>query len=309
MLYTLAERIMPAYYRDYYRGDYTQIRRNPAMLSSNPITALHYHKCVELGICLRGKGTTYVDNRKYSYSAGDMQVMPAGIPHLSMAEKGVPTEWFWISFEPLRILKESGMRHYELFEKMALESYSGIFHPWEYPQLAEIIYKLRDVDFENGKESDIACTFLAGQLLQECARIGNVDHTEQPITASSVKVMPAVLHIRQNYAVKELMREETIAGICNMSTSHFRAVFKRETGLTVRDFIIQTRLVAAAHLLKNTGNSVMEIALETGFGQVSCFNRSFLKAFGQTPTAFRRQFKAQIDAAESKTNLDKSTNI
>lgn len=309
MLYTLAERIMPAYYRDYYRGDYTQIRRSPAMLSSNPITALHYHKCVELGICLRGKGTTYVDNRKYSYSAGDMQVMPAGIPHLSMAEKGVPTEWFWISFEPLRVLKESGISHYELLEKLAQESYCGIFHPWEYPQLAELIYKFRDVPLDKGAETDLACAFLAGQLLLECARIGNVDHTDQTITSNSVKVMPALLHIRQNYADKDLMREETIAKTCNMSTSHFRAVFKRETGLTVRDFIIQTRLVAAAHLLKNTGSSVMDIALETGFGQVSCFNRSFRKTFGHPPTAFRKQFKAQIKAGKSKTNLDKSTNF
>lgn len=294
MLYTLAEKIMPAYYRDYYHGDYSQIQRNPAMLSSNPITALHYHKCVELGICLRGRGTTYVDNRMYNYTAGDMQVMPAGIPHLSMAEKGVPTEWFWISFEPLRILKESGIRHIELFEKMASNSYSGIFHPWEHPQLAELIYKMRDVDLDQGVLTDIACTFLAGQLLQECARIGDVDHTQQPLTDSSVKLMPAVRYIRQNYADKELMREERIAGICNMSTSHFRAVFKRETGLTVRDFIIQTRLVMAAHLLKNTNNSVMNIAMESGFGQVSCFNRIFHREFGETPSAFRKKNQSAI---------------
>lgn len=285
---------MPAYYRDYYHGDYSLIQRNPAKLSSNPITALHYHHCVELGICLQGSGTTYVDNRKYSYSAGDLQVMPAGIPHLSMAEKGVVTEWFWISFEPLRILKESGIYHLELFEEMASNSYSGIFHPWEHPQLAEIIYKFRDVDLDQGVQTDIACTFLAGQLLQECARIGDVDHTQQPLTDSSVKLMPAVRYIRQNYADKELMREERIAGICNMSTSHFRAVFKRETGLTVRDFIIQTRLVMAAHLLKNTNNSVMNVAMESGFGQVSCFNRIFYREFGETPSAFRKKNQSAV---------------
>jgi AraC-like DNA-binding protein len=107
--------------------------------------------------------------------------------------------------------------------------------------------------------------------------------------------MPAVLHIRQNYGDKELMQEEVVAGTCYMSTSHFRAVFKKETGMTVRDFIIQTRLVAAAHLLKNTDSSIMDIAAESGFGQVSCFNRSFLKAFGQTPTVFRKKSRAQVE--------------
>lgn len=294
MLYTLSEHIMPAYYRDYYHGDYTQIRRNPASLSSNPITALHYHKCVELGICLQGRGITYVDNRKYSYSAGDMQVMPAGIPHLSMAEKGIYTEWFWISFEPLRIMKESGIENYEALEQLASNSYAGIFHPWEYPQLADIICKFRDLDLDGGVKTDLACVFLTGQLLLECAKIGDIDHTDQSLTAGSVKVMPAVLHIRKHYADKELMREEHIAGICNMSISHFRAVFKRETGLTVRDFIIQTRLVAAAHLLKNTDRAVMDVALSSGFGQISCFNRSFVKAFAQTPTEFRRNSRNQV---------------
>ena len=295
MLYTLAEKIMPAYYRDYYNGDYRVIRRNPAFLSSNPITALHYHQCVELGICLQGRGITYVDNRKYNYTAGDLQVMPAGLPHLSMAEKGVPTEWFWISFEPLRILQESGIHHLPLFEKMASDSYSGIFHPWEHPELAEIIYKLRDVPLDQGVETELACTFLAGQLLQECARIGDTDRTEQPLTDSSAKLMPAVQYIRQNYADKDLMKEERIAQNCNMSVSHFRAVFKRQTGLTVRDFIIQTRLVMAAHLLRNTNNSVLDIALESGFGQISCFNRIFRREFGETPTAFRKKFRIQTD--------------
>lgn len=295
MLYTLAEKIMPAYYRDYYHGEYAVIHRNPAFLSSKPITALHYHHCVELGICLQGRGTTYVDNRKYSYSAGDLQVMPAGIPHLSMAEKGVPTEWFWISFDPLKILKESGIHHIDLLEDMASNSYSGIFHPWEHPELSEIIYKLRDVPLDQGVETDIACTFLAGQLLQECARIGDADRTEQPLTDSSVKLMPAVLYIRQNYANKDLMREERIAASCNMSISHFRAVFKRETGLTVRDFIIQTRLVMAAHLLRNTNHNVIDIALESGFGQISCFNRIFHREFGETPTAFRKKSRIQTE--------------
>ena len=295
MLYTLAEKIMPAYYRDYYHGEYAVIHRNPARLSSNPITALHYHHCVELGICLQGRGTTYVDNRKYSYSAGDLQVMPVGIPHLSMAEKGVLTEWFWISFEPLRILRESGIHHFELFENMALNSYSGIFHPWEHPQLAEIIYKLRDVPLDQGIETDLACTFLSGQLLLECARIGDTDRTEQPLTDSTVKLMPAVQYIRQNYADKDMMKEERIAASCNMSVSHFRAVFKRETGLTVRDFIIQTRLVMAAHLLRNTNNNVIDIALESGFGQISCFNRIFHREFGETPTVFRKKSRMQME--------------
>ena len=296
MLYTLSPKILPAYYRDYYHGDYRTMRRDVSFLATNPITALHYHTCLELGICVCGSGVTYVENRIYSYSAGDLQVMPAGVPHLSMGNPDDRSAWCWISLEPLRILKESRLQGFDLLQTMSENSYAGVFHPWEYPQLAELLHRFKTVQLDGTPESELECVFLTGQLLLECARIGDVDGKKQPLAGSCARVMPAVHYIRENYADKEAMREEKIARTCNMSTSHLRAVFKKETGLTVRDFIIQTRLVMAAHLLKNTDKSILDVAMESGFGQISCFNRSFLKAFSQTPTAFRKNARIQNPA-------------
>ena len=291
MLYTLSDKILPAYYRDYYHGDYTQVRRDTSKLTTNPITALHYHQCLELGICVGGSGITYVDNRIYTYSEGDLQVIPAGVPHLSMGNEEDRGTWCWISLEPMRIFREGGLRDMDALQALAESSYAGVFHPWEYPQLAEVLHQFQTLELSGDSAGRLAVLFLTGQLLLECARIGDVDGATQPMTNSSIKVMPAVRYIRTHYADAEAMREEKIAAACNMSCSHLRAVFKRETGLTVRDFVIQTRLVAAAYLLKKTKRCVMDIAMESGFGQISCFNRSFLKAFGQTPTAFRKNAK------------------
>ena len=288
MLYTLSDRIMPAYYRDYYHGDYTQVRRDVSRLTTNPITALHYHKCLELGICISGSGITYVDNRIYTYSEGDLQVVHAGIPHLSTGNKDDRGTWCWISLEPMRIFEDGGMTGLDTLQELTENSYSGVFHPWEHPHLAELLYQFQNLMLDDSQYSRLSILFLTGQLLLECSRIGNTDGTDLPMTAASAKVMPAVHYIRTNYNDAEAMREEKIAAACNMSCSHLRAVFKRETGLTVRDFVIQTRLVAAAYLLKKTERNILDIALESGFGQISCFNRSFLKVFKQTPSAFRK---------------------
>lgn len=295
VLYTLSDRIMPAYYRDYYHGDYTQVRRDTSTLLTNPITALHYHQCLELGICVSGSGITYVDNRIYTYSEGDLQVVPAGVPHLSMGDADNRGTWCWISLEPMRIFQDSGMYELEYLQKLADSSYAGVFHPWEHPQLAELLYQFRNLELDNSAHCKLSVLFLTGQLLLECAKIGNVDSADQPMTASSSKVMPAVRYIRTHYSDAEAMREKKIAAACNMSCSHLRAVFKRETGLTVRDFVIQTRLVAAAYLLKKTDRSVMDIAMDSGFGQISCFNRSFSKIFGQTPTTFRKNSRNTVE--------------
>lgn len=289
MLYTLSDRILPAYYRDNYFGTYQPVcGKMNILLQPNVIEALHYHSCMELGICICGTGLTYVDNRIYSFSAGDIQVIPAEVPHLSAAAPGVETRWHWISLDPLRILKDGGVQLDPALRKLSTDCFSGLFHPWEHPRLANVIHQLRDTVLLADSYSPMEQTFLSGQLLVECARVGTAVGKEGINIGCVEKIKPAVLYIRENFADPVAMRQERIAAVCDLSVSQFRAVFKRETGMPFRDFIIQTRLAKAAHLLKNTDATVLSIALETGFGQVSCFNRIFAKTFGQTPSAFRK---------------------
>lgn len=48
----------------------------------------------------------------------------------------------------------------------------------------------------------------------------------------------------------------------------------------------------AARLLKNSGDSCAQIALQSGFGSIRSFNRAFQELYGTTPTQFRRAGKA-----------------
>lgn len=289
MQYTLADRILPAYYRNNYNGEYRLLfGKMNSPLRDDRIRALHYHSCAEIGICIQGSGVTYIEDRIYEFSAGDLQYISPGVPHLSAATPGVETRWHWISLEPQRILKESGFQDPELLRELSGNSFDGVFHPQEHPRLADIFYRLRDQLLQQMLYAREELIFLSGQLLVECARIGKEGDRGDTKRRSGGKLAPAIRYIRENYPNKEVMREEQIARTCNMSSSHFRAVFKRETGISVRDFILQTRLARGAYLLKSTDSSVLRIALESGFGQASCFNRMFVQHFGQTPTAYRK---------------------
>lgn len=289
MDYTLADRILPAYYRTNYAGQYRPIYgKYSCTLDKKTIDALHYHDCAEIGICLQGSGVIWIEDRIYQFSAGDLQFVPPGVPHFSAATPDVETRWHWISLEPLRILKDAGFRNMAKLRELAEHSFAGVFHPDEHPGLREILYKLRDQLRQDTLYGEEELVFLAGQLLVETARIDAEAGEKGRNRRYGGKLQPAIRYIREHYADKEAMREEKIARICNMSTSHFRAVFKRETGMSVRDFILQTRLAGAAYLLRSTQSSILQIALESGFGQASCFNRMFLRYFGQTPTGFRK---------------------
>ncbi|NTX17818.1 helix-turn-helix transcriptional regulator [Myxococcus sp. CA056] len=80
---------------------------------------------------------------------------------------------------------------------------------------------------------------------------------------------------------------ETLAHVAGLASFHFLRVFRAMTGQTPRQFVIATRLRAAAAALRMTRARVTDVALEAGFGDLSHFTASFTRAFGVSPRAYR----------------------
>jgi AraC family transcriptional regulator len=72
-----------------------------------------------------------------------------------------------------------------------------------------------------------------------------------------------------------------------MSRYHFLRTFRRIVGLTPHQFLLRTRLHAAAVALRRTPRPVLDIAMDAGFGDLSTFNRQFRAAMGASPRAYR----------------------
>jgi AraC-like DNA-binding protein len=79
-----------------------------------------------------------------------------------------------------------------------------------------------------------------------------------------------------------------VASLAGLSRPQFHAVFKRAAGMTLIDYITQLRLTHASRLLRETDQSVAEIASAVGFADQSYFDRRFRRFFGRTPLQFRR---------------------
>jgi AraC-like DNA-binding protein len=82
-----------------------------------------------------------------------------------------------------------------------------------------------------------------------------------------------------------------------LSPYHFLRTFERLTGLTPHQYVRRTRLREAAMRLSAESGKVLDIALDSGFGDVSNFNRAFRSEFGMSPTAYRKQ------VAEKRSNF------
>ncbi|HEU4427124.1 MAG TPA: AraC family transcriptional regulator [Myxococcota bacterium] len=78
------------------------------------------------------------------------------------------------------------------------------------------------------------------------------------------------------------------AARAGLSEFHFLRVFARVLGVTPHQYLVRARLRRAARLLADEERSVTVVALEAGFGDLSNFVRTFRRAAGASPGAFRR---------------------
>jgi AraC family transcriptional regulator len=83
-----------------------------------------------------------------------------------------------------------------------------------------------------------------------------------------------------------------IASECSLSRSHFSRAFKKNTGLSPRDWFLQMRLNKAKALLSDSVLTISQISLDCGFADQSHFTRVFTRVVGLTPFSWRRGMPA-----------------
>ncbi|MEB3210730.1 MAG: AraC family transcriptional regulator [Leptolyngbyaceae bacterium] len=80
-----------------------------------------------------------------------------------------------------------------------------------------------------------------------------------------------------------------IAQLTEMSQFHFSRLFKQSTGLSPHQYLLQQRIEQAKRLLKQTNQSILDIALSCGFSSHSHLSRKFRELTEMTPKAYRTQ--------------------
>ena len=80
-----------------------------------------------------------------------------------------------------------------------------------------------------------------------------------------------------------------------MTPSGFSRFFRKTTGKTFVEYLGELRVSHACNLLVDTDLSILQIALRSGFNNLSNFNRRFLKLKGVTPREYRTQFARALD--------------
>ncbi|MBI1176648.1 helix-turn-helix domain-containing protein [bacterium] len=104
---------------------------------------------------------------------------------------------------------------------------------------------------------------------------------------------PSVADIMQANFRFNLSLEE-FARLCHRSLSSFKREFEKHFQQSPGKWLLQQRLDYAATLLRSSTLNVTEIALESGFEDVSHFSRVFKERFGDSPATYREKVMVQV---------------
>jgi AraC family transcriptional regulator len=124
---------------------------------------------------------------------------------------------------------------------------------------------------------------LLGRILD--ADAGSPRRLQRPRPADERRAVAALRHIDAHAA--EPLSLGSLAERARLTRFHFLRSFRAAVGATPHQSLIAARLRRAAKLLLETRLPVTDVALESGFGDLSNFIRTFRRATGSSPRAFR----------------------
>ena len=99
-------------------------------------------------------------------------------------------------------------------------------------------------------------------------------------------VQKSLDYIEEN--LEDQISLEKLAEVTFCSIFHFHRLFTALVGMNVIEYVRKRRLTVAAQRLRSTNQSIIQLAIETGFNSHAAFTRAFKNAFGVLPDIYRR---------------------
>ena len=106
----------------------------------------------------------------------------------------------------------------------------------------------------------------------------------------------ALEYIHQNFHRKVSMKE--LLGVTSMSNTAFCMAFKKTYRMTFKQYLLNTRIGYACKLLSDGTLNISLIAYNSGFENISNFNRQFKKLKGITPSQFQNKLESERKSSE-----------
>jgi AraC-like DNA-binding protein len=266
-------------------GDVAPLRR--------PYPYAHSHDFSELFIIVGGQGVHVAEGREYPVSAGDVFFLQPGQAHYlkdTTASRG-----YCVMFDSTRLpLPSSELRKLPGYQAVfVLEPRHRRRHEFNSrlrlrrKQLADVERLVKAMHREGAQKAPGYSAVLLGQLLELIVLLARRYAAIEAKEGQSLLLLGGILGELESECARPWRLEEIVRR-SGMSGSYLSRVFRKATGYTPIDYLIQMRVQKAMELLRTTTWSVTEIAERVGFTSANYFARRFRTATGVSPRDYRK---------------------
>jgi AraC family transcriptional regulator len=129
---------------------------------------------------------------------------------------------------------------------------------------------------------------LAARLAAQAMQVDEgIAPPRPPVSAAAIARVTETVRLIDQCSERELTLAD-LAHAANLSPFYFLRTFEELTGVTPHQYLARMRLQKVAKRLLLEPTKILDVALDSGFGDVSNFNRAFRAEFGMTPRDYRR---------------------
>ena len=259
----------------------------------------HQHDCMEIALVTSGTAVHILENHSAPIREGDLLLIGPNIVHGydECDTLGLYNVLYDSTKLPVPTLDAADIPMFRQFLPTKFDATPQNFSAQpvaNIPTPEQLTESIRQID----RIATALTTPLPGNMFACFVRLLDfllsamrfVTSAEPPVTLASQWIFPMeeiLAYLNKNYTRRIPL--ETLVKMSNLSERSFQYKFKRLTGQTVSEYLLQKRLAHAKTMLANDPNaSIQDVAFDSGFEDPNYFTRQFKKAFDCPPGQFRR---------------------
>ena len=255
---------------------------------------LHWHSEMELNYIKSGNGFFKYEDQTISAKPGDIVLIQPNVLHAIMSDEHSSFFYDTIVFHQNMLVGSYDDRCYTDILLPIFSSRRRVLVPVSqeppgYHELHDSVRTIMQCAHKNLATSDL---LLKSELLRLFYLLASTpglctEHTVSTESRMTETLRPVLTCIQKHHS--ESVTIEQLAKIAHMSSSYFMSCFKQNFGLGAIEYLNQVRIRSACDLLRNTDRSISDIAFDTGFHNLSNFNRQFRTKVGCSPQTYRKE--------------------
>jgi YesN/AraC family two-component response regulator len=262
---------------------------------------LHRHREVQIEWVVEGSGILIAGNYMQRFEAGEVYIIGANQSHIFKNDEAYfnPDEKkqvhsVSIFFDPYQLSQNI----LSLPEMTGIRKFvDGLHNGFQIPEAAGDAIKKTIVEVKQNKESQRVAAFISLMHLFSTTRDMKplaTNNSEQLISdVEGIRMDQIFQYLVTNY--KKHISLAEISEVANLTPQAFCRYFKKHTDKTFVSFLNEVRVNEACKIiLSGRFDSFSNISYQTGFDNVTNFNRVFKKTIGKSPGEYYKDFRGRL---------------